>query len=280
VALGLPRRGLALGTPPKSQAYATRRLEGPIPMSVSDTSIGQRWAYRIGGGSAVAGAIIGLVGNLAHPVTAGPDDPQATARVVAASQIWVPLHLALLVAFVLMLGGLIAIHDSIGGGVAAALARFGLASAIVGTTVGVVLIALDGFAAKHLAESWLSAPPHLRASAIGSFRAEDSINFALLSPLNLVFAGLTFTLYGLAVAFSYAYPRWLGWTAAVGGAGGAISGVIQSYIGKPVGITTALGIAAPTMITLWLFSMGILLFRKGRGPGIQEVATVGDRTRG
>ena len=83
---------------------------------------------------------------------AGRDDPEATARVVAASQIWIPLHLALLVAFVLMLGGLVAIHDSIGGGVPGALARFGLASAIVGTTVGVVLITLDGFAAKHLAE--------------------------------------------------------------------------------------------------------------------------------
>jgi hypothetical protein len=238
-------------------------------MSVSDRSIRQRWVHRIGGGSAVAGAIIGLVGNLAHPVTAGPDDPEATARVVAESQIWGPLHLALLVAFVLMLGGLVAIHDSIGDGVPAALARFGLASAVVGTTVGVVLITLDGFAAKHLAESWLSAPPDLRASAIGSFRAEDSINFALLSPLNLVFAGFTFILYGLAVAFSDTYPRWLGWTAAVGGAGGAISGVIQSYIGEPVAITTALGVAAPTVITLWLIAMGILVFRKGRGPGIQ-----------
>ena len=238
-------------------------------MSVSDRSIRQRWVYRIGGGSAIAGAIIGLVGNLAHPVTAGPDDPEATARVVAESQIWVPLHLALLVAFVLMLGGLVAIHDSIEGGLAAALARFGLASAVVGTTVGVVLITLDGFAAKHLAESWLSAPPDLRASAIGSFRAEDSINFALLSPLNLVFAGFTFILYGLAVAFSDTYPRWLGWTVAAGGAGGSVSGVIQSYIGEPVGITTALGIAAPTVITVWLFSMGILVFRKGRGPGIQ-----------
>ena len=168
-----------------------------------------------------------------------------------------------------MLGGLVAIHDSIEGGVPAALARFGLASAVVGTTVGVVLITLDGFAAKHLAESWLSAPPDLRASAIGSFRAEDSINFALLSPLNLVFAGFTFILYGLAVALSDTYPRWLEWTAAAGGAGGAISGAIQSYIGEPVGITTALGVAAPTVITLWLFAMGILLFRKGRGTGIQ-----------
>jgi hypothetical protein len=63
------------------------------------------WMSRIGGWAAVAGAALGLAGNLLHPATAGPADPAQTARVVAASGLWVPLHLALLVSFVLMLGG-------------------------------------------------------------------------------------------------------------------------------------------------------------------------------
>src|SRR5215218_1883931 len=226
----------------------------------------RRWVFRIGGGSAVAGALRGLVGNLIHPVTAGPNDPEATARAVAESRIWIPVHLALLVAFVLMLGGLVAIHDAIGGGLPGALARFGLASAVVGTAVAVVLISLDGFAAKHLAESWLASPAADRATAIGPFRAEDAINFALLSPLNLVFAGFTFVLFGLAAALGGTWPRWLGWAAAAGGAGGALSGVIQAYMGEPIAITTALGIAAPTIITLWLLVMGILLLRKRDEP--------------
>jgi hypothetical protein len=211
--------------------------------------------------SAVAGALLGLAGNLVHPVTAGPNDPEATARVVAGSRIWILVHLALLFAFVLMLSGLVAVHDSIRGGPPGALARFGLTSAVVGTAVGVVLISLDGFAAKHLAESWLSLPTADRATAIGAFRAEDSINFALLSPLNLLFAGFTFVLFGLAAALSGAYPRWLGWTAAVGGAGGAVSGVIQAYMGEPIAITRALGIAAPTVNPM-VAGHGVLLVRK------------------
>jgi hypothetical protein len=91
---------------------------------------------------------------------------------------------------------------------------------------------------------------------LASFRAEDSINFALLSPLNLVFAGFTFVLFGLATAFSHDYPSWLGWAAVAGGVGGALSGVVQAHIGEPSTITTALGIAAPTIITLWLPTMG------------------------
>jgi hypothetical protein len=149
------------------------------------------------------------------------------------------------------------------------LAQFGLVAAIVGTTAGVIILTTDGFAAKHLAEYWLSAPPDLRPTALASFRAEEGINFALLSPLNLVFAGFTFVLFGLAAALSEAYPRWLGWIVVVAGLGGMVSGVIQAYIGEPTPVSTAVGIAAPTIITLWLLVMGILLLRKAARPAQQ-----------
>jgi hypothetical protein len=127
------------------------------------------------------------------------------------------------------------------------------------------------FAAKHLAESWAAAAASAAGgptalTALAAFQAEDAINFALLSPLNLVFAGFTFMLYGLATAVSQAYPRWLGWMAVAGGRWrccGAVSGVVQAYLGEPSGLTKALGITAPTIITLWLLIMGILLLRRG-----------------
>jgi hypothetical protein len=148
----------------------------------------------------------------------------------------------------------------------------------VGTAGGVVLLSLDGFAAKHLADSWLSAAPGARSPALAAFRAEDSINFALLSPLNLVFAGFTFVLFGLAAALSQLYPAWLGWAAAIGGAGGAVSGVIQAYLGETSGLTKALGIAAPTIITLWLLVMGIMLMREG---GVEHLGRrMGEPRRG
>src|SRR6266540_4352962 len=100
---------------------------------MSDASSDRRWVFMIGGSSAAAGAILGLVGNLIHPATSGPAHPAETARVVANSSIWVPLHIALLVSFIFMLGGLVAIHDSITRGRAAVVARFGLIAAIVGT---------------------------------------------------------------------------------------------------------------------------------------------------
>lgn len=231
----------------------------------------QRWVFRVGGTSAVAGAVLGLVGNLLHPATAGPGDPEATARVVAESRIWVPLHLVIVIAFILMLGGLVAVRDSITGGLPGALARFGLVAGIVGTTAGVIVVSLDGFAAKHLAESWQAAPPDLRADALAAFRADDSINFALLSPLNLMFAWFTFVLFGLAMALGDGYPRWLGWVVALAGVGGSVSGVVQANLGEPTWLTETLGIAAPTVITLWLLVVGVLLIRKSRLAGVDGV---------
>ena len=105
---------------------------------------------------------------------------------------------------------------------------------------------------------------HLETSddAVWLFRVEEAINFTLLSPLNLGFAGFTFVLYGLAAALSDVYPRWLGWIVAVAGVGGAVSGAIQAYMGEPTAFSTVAGIAAPTVITLWLLVTGVLLVRR------------------
>jgi hypothetical protein len=47
---------------------------------------------------------------------------------------------------------------------------------------------------------------------------EETINFALAALFNILFAGVTFILYGLAVAWSRTYPRWLGWIVVLAGA--------------------------------------------------------------
>jgi hypothetical protein len=48
----------------------------------------RRSLYRIGGSAAVVGALLGMVGNLVHPATAGA--PESTAQVVANSGTWIP----------------------------------------------------------------------------------------------------------------------------------------------------------------------------------------------
>jgi hypothetical protein len=219
--------------------------------------------FRIGGWAAIVGALLGMVGNLIHPVTP-IDDPEGVARIIADSGIWVPVHLAILLGIVLMLGGLVAIRQSIREGVAGALARFGLVAAIAGATIGFVLIILDGVAARQLAEEWAEASSQEEAVALGLVHANETINFALASLFNFVFAAVTFILFGLAVALSAQYPRWLGWVAFLAGVLSIAAGLIQAYIGEPREASRILTIIGPSVITLWLLIMGVLLLRNER----------------
>jgi len=176
---------------------------------ISDPASATRWVFRLGGGAAIAGAILAGAGNLIHPVTP-MHDQVGVARVMADSEIWVAVHLAIVVGILLMLGGLVAVYHSIRGGLAGALARFGLFAGV---------------------------------------------------------AGATFILFGLAVALSNVYPRWLGWVVLVAGAGSIAAGLIQASIGEPTDASRGITIAGPTVITLWTLVVGILLVRKSTGRG-------------
>jgi hypothetical protein len=219
------------------------------------------WVLRIGSVAGIVGALLGMVGNLIHPATP-TDDPEGVARAIAGSQLWVVDHLAIVVGLILMLGTLVAIAESIRDGLPGALARLGSVAAVAGITVGLVLVTLDGLAAKQIADAWATAPPDEQAAALRLVLAEETINFALAALFNVLFAGVTFILYGLAVAWSRVYPRWLGWVVVVAGIGSVAAGLVQAYAGEATTVTRVLTIIFPTVITLWLVGMSMLVWRR------------------
>jgi hypothetical protein len=223
----------------------------------------QRWIFRLGAAAAIVGSLAGMVGNLVHPATPH-DDPPGVAKVIADSGAWTPLHLVIIAGIILMLGGLLAVYRSIGGGLPGALAQFGWASAIVGIAVGLILVILDGVAARQLAEEWAAAPAEEQAIALRVVLANETTNFALAALFNILFAGVTFILFGLAVALGDAYPRWLGWVAVAAGVGSIGAGLIQALVGEPTVASQVLTIIGPTVITLWMLVIGVLLARKAR----------------
>jgi lipopolysaccharide export LptBFGC system permease protein LptF len=222
-----------------------------------------RRIYLLGGVAAIVGSLMGMVGNLIHPVTP-LDDPEGVARVIAESDAWTAIHLVIVFGITLMLGGLVALYQSIRDSRAGALARLGLAAGIVGIAIGVVLVILDGVGAKQLADEWAIAPQDERATALRIVLANETINFALASSFNIVFAGATFILFGLAVATSGVYRRSLGLVVVVAGIASVGAGLIQAFVGEPTTASRVLTIIGPTVITLWLLAIGVLLVRKAR----------------
>jgi hypothetical protein len=222
-----------------------------------------RRIYLIGGVAAIVGSLMGMVGNLIHPATP-LDDPEGVARVIAESDAWTAIHLVIVFGITLMLGGLVALYQSIRDSRAGALARLGLAAGIVGIAIGVVLVILDGVGAKQLADEWAIAPQDERATALRIVLANETINFALASSFNIVFAGATFILFGLAVATSGVYRSSIGWVVVIAGIASVGAGLIQAFVGEPTTASRVLTIIGPTVITLWLLAIGVLLVRKTR----------------
>src|SRR5918993_593336 len=167
-------------------------------MEITPTGREEGYIFRIGSAAGILGSLLAMVGNLLHPATP-IGDPEGVARTIAQSENCVLIHLVIVVGLILMLGGLVAISRSIEGGLPGALAWLGSIAAVAGVTVGVVLVIVDGVAAKHLANAWEAAPPE-EAAALRVVLAEEAINFALAALFNILFAGVTFILLGLAVA--------------------------------------------------------------------------------
>jgi hypothetical protein len=84
---------------------------------------------------------------------------------------------------------------------------------------------------------------------------------ALQSYANILL-GLTFVLYGLAMALGTAYPRWLGWVAAGSGVAWIVHGLIVPYVGlfdsPPRGV-------ALILMTVWAFGTAYAMWRKSNG---------------
>ena len=219
------------------------------------------WLFRIGSVAAIGGALLAAVGNILHPVTPR-DDPEGVARVIADSDAWTLIHVVIIIGIIFMLGGLIAVRHSINGGMAEALARFGLYASTIGVTIGIATVILDGVGAKQLADQWAAAPAPERAVALSLVSTNETLNFALAGLFNFSFAGVPFILLGLATALSGAYPGLLGWVAAAAGVGSVAAGLVQAFTGKPTTASLILTIIGPTVISAWVFVMGVLVGRK------------------
>jgi hypothetical protein len=237
------------------------RIEESVELTPTRREEG--FIFHIGAVAGIVGSLLAMVGNLLHPATP-TGDPEGVAQTIAQSENWVLVHLVIVVGLILMLGALVAISRSIEGGVAGALAQLGYVAAVAGVTVGVILVIVDGVAAKHLADMREAAPPEQAAVALRVVLAEEAINFAIAALFNILFAGVTFILLGLAVVSSKEYPGWLGWVAVVAGVGSVPVGLVQAYTGESIGFTRIATIIFPTVITLWVVVMSVLLWRKAR----------------
>ncbi|MGH7267208.1 MAG: hypothetical protein ACREMB_20505 [Candidatus Rokuibacteriota bacterium] len=218
--------------------------------------------YRLGGASAMAGAVLGLVANLLHPRTRDILSTETQLRMAAESGFWILDHLAILLATLLITGGLVALARSVREPAAAAWARLGLAAALVSAALSSVLWALDGIVLREVALAWAAAAGGEKTALSAAAHVLRQTNLALLAVWTIVYFGITTMLYGAALARSAAYPGWLGRVALGAGLASLLVGLTLALTGPSHLVSNVLFAALSLLVTAWTFVAGLYLRRR------------------
>lgn len=215
---------------------------------------------RMSGALFVAGAVIGLVANALHPHSAEPDAAM-TVQAIAQNGAWVAMHLAMIVAILLIIGGLVGLAELLKDTPGGSLARLGMAAALLGGAVVTISIAIDGFGMKALALSVAAAPAAESATALQIAIAVKETDFGIWSIGMLVFFGATFACFGGAVTTSGRFPGWFGWIAVLGAGGSAIAALLQIAANREVQAAETIFLGASLLLTLWTLALGVWMWR-------------------
>ena len=218
-----------------------------------------RTLVRVGSVSAMLGAIMLIVANIMHPRGAEFGDTAEHLQEIADAGIYLGDHIGLLVGALLLVGGLVGLSHSLADGGGAAWARLGLAVAAAAAALMTVVIAVDGIALKAVANEWASSQ---NESLFQAAYVLEQIGLGLFTMLIFFIFGVLYILYGLAVALSDIYPKWLGWLALVLGTAGAVIGLVHAYQGPSDLLTNVLFPIVSILLTVWVLVMGVLMWRK------------------
>jgi hypothetical protein len=216
--------------------------------------------HRLSGALFISGALIGVVGNALHPHTADLDGA-ATVQAIAGNGAWVAIHLAIIVAILLIIGGLVGMAEEMTETSGEPLARLGLAAALLGGAVVTVSSAIDGFVMKALAVSSASVAAQDAGLALRISIALKEVDFGIWSIGILAFFGVAFACFGGSVIRSQRYPGWFGGIAVVGAAGSAVAALLQIAASGEVQAAEILFFASSLVLTLWTLALGILMWR-------------------
>ncbi|MGZ8514951.1 MAG: DUF4386 family protein [Candidatus Limnocylindrales bacterium] len=229
-------------------------------MSIRPRSQPTAW-HRLFGTLFISGAVIGMVGNGLHPHAADLDGA-ATVHAIAGNDAWVAIHLAIIVAILLVIGGLVGLAEEMTGTPGEPLARLGLVAAVLGGSVVTVSSAIDGFVMKALSVVSISATGTDGALALSISVAVKDVDFGIWSIGMLAFFGVAFACFGGAVVASRRYSGWFGWIAIVGATGSAAAALLQIAASGEVQAAETIFFASSLLLTLWTLALGILMWRR------------------
>ncbi len=214
---------------------------------------------RVGGISAIVGAVVLVVATVLHPSAAHPGDAPAAFAEYALDQFWVATHLGQLLGVVLLATGLVTLSWKLRAGRAGAWALLACLAAVASVSLAGALQAVDGVALKFMVDRLASSTEAARALVFEAAFGVRQIEIGLASLMGTFF-GLTVLLYGIALLLSPIAPTWLGVFGVLAGTATVISSVVQAHTGFS---DIAMATSMPSALLLLVLSIciGVHLLR-------------------
>jgi hypothetical protein len=194
------------------------------------TSFSERALLRLAGALLVGGFLLNAIVTQFHPHGDENDHPVIFAK-YADSDAWVAIHFGQFAGVLIALAGFLVLYRALDmRGEVPLLVRFGLGALIASAAVWAALQAVDGVALKHAVDEWAGASGAEKSLRFGDAETLRWTEWGLQSYFRLLL-GLTFVLFGVAIARTGIVFRWLGWIAVLGGLLYMAVGVAVGYSG-------------------------------------------------
>ncbi len=221
----------------------------------------ERTEIRLGAGSAIAGAVLFAISNVMHPRSETIDVTIEQINAVANYDPYILGHILLLIGPLLMVFGLVALQRSITTPRGTAFALYGFVTAVVSTGQLAALVGRDGRPTKIIADAYAEASGTDAQTLELIAEMTEEGNFGGLGVWIILFFGITYILYGLAVATSDNYPTWLGWSAAAMGLIGLVTGIVVTLDGPSEFWVSFVFSPLAFLLTIWTVWVAVLMWK-------------------
>lgn len=231
----------------------------PVTSRADDRAI-----LRVGGAMGVVAAVVAALGNVLHPrSTTYYDNPTAWLDHNTESSVWFTSHVLILLGTTVLLGVMVALYRSLAGTRGHGIGQLAMANAIIGITVMLVLLVIDGLVVNELRDVWVAHSAHSPDAVLTATILYYTI-FNLLYVSMLTLFGLAPILYGVAMLVSGTFGRWFSWVGIVVGStvvGGALLSMVD--IQRKV-LDAKVWAVTSSLVVFWFLAISIQLWRRAR----------------
>jgi len=221
---------------------------------------------RLAGGLFIGGFLFFyIVTQLWHPSGQENNHPIIFTK-YAKSDAWIAVHFLQFVGVIVALSGFVVLYRLLEArGEVPVLARCALGSLIATIAIWAALQAVDGVTLKHAVDAWFSASGTEKTIRFATAETTRWTEWGLQSYYRLLL-GLTFVLFGIAVARTGLVYRWLGGIA-------ILAGLVYAALGVGVGYSGLGQRPGDLLVTLLflVFMVGVLVAGLRRREPVESV---------